>query len=178
MVFGFKVAQLFATFGAQVAIVVIVGHYDSMFGIIAILNFGFSLLTLFMRGWDMVVKRGILRNSAKSDDCEAARRALSIDRASTPSATSDVNLELGPTPNFTENPLFQGQSVVPNNHRDAGDSDSLLISMQATILQQAQRVDQQEQRLQEQEAAMNQMKEAFEALTRPNHQRDEPQCST
>ena len=80
MVFGFKVAQLFATFGAQVAIVVIVGHYDSMFGIIAILNFGFSLLTLFMRGWDMVVKRGILRNPVESDDCEAARSAFGIDR--------------------------------------------------------------------------------------------------
>ena len=83
MVFAFKTAQLLVTFHAQVSILVIVGHYDSTFGIIAILNIGFSLLTLFVRGWDMIVKRGILRNSAKSDDCEAARRALGVDRAST-----------------------------------------------------------------------------------------------
>ena len=38
MVFGFKAAQLLVTFGAQVAILIIVGHYDSTFGVIAILN--------------------------------------------------------------------------------------------------------------------------------------------
>ena len=31
MVFGFKVAPLLVTFGAQVAILVMVGHYDNTF---------------------------------------------------------------------------------------------------------------------------------------------------
>ena len=72
----------------------------------------------------MIVKRGILRNSAKSDDCDAARRALGIDRASTSSVNGNTRLELGTI--YTENPLHEGQSVVPNSRHDAGDTDSLL----------------------------------------------------
>ena len=154
MVFGFKAAQLLVTFGAQVAILIIVGHYDSTFGIIAILNIIFSLITLSMRGWDMVVKRGILRNSAKSDDCEAARRALGIDHASTSSVTDNTRLELGTI--YTENPLLEGQSVLPNSRHDAGDTDSFLIRR---VELQEQRVQQQEQRVQEQEQRAQQQEQ-------------------
>ena len=165
MVFGFKAAQLLVTFGAQVAILIIVDHYDSTFGIIAILNIIFSLITLFMRGWDMVVKRGILRNSAKSDDCEAARRALGIDHASTSSVTDNTRLELGTI--YTENPLLEGQSVLPNSRHDAGDTDSLLT----------RRVEQQEQRVQEQEQTIHEYSrrtEALEALIRQHLTQAEP----
>ena len=164
MVFGFKAAQLLVTFGAQVAILIIVGHYDSTFGIIAILNIIFSLITLFMRGWDMVVKRGILRNSAKSDDCEAARRALSIDHASSSSMTDNTRLELGTM--YTENPLHEGQSVLPNSRHDAGDTDSFLTRR---VELQEQRVQEQEQRAQQQEQTINECSrrtEALEALIR------------
>ena len=71
------------------AILVIVGHYDNTFGILAILNITFSLLTLFFRGWDMAVKNGVLRNTAKSDDCDAARQAAGTERAPSPSAVVD-----------------------------------------------------------------------------------------
>ena len=159
MVFGFKVAQLFVTFGAQVAILVIVGHYDNTFGILAILNITFSLLTLFFRGWDMAVKHGVLRNTAKSDDCDAARQAAGTERAPSPSAVVDSNVELGTL--YTENPLH-GQLMVPNNHLDVGDSDTLLTSIQVTVQEQKQRVDQYE-------IVVNQRFQALEALARLNH---------
>ena len=41
MVFVFKAGQLLVIFGAQVAIMVVVDHYNSTFGIIAILNIAF-----------------------------------------------------------------------------------------------------------------------------------------
>ena len=157
MVFGFKAAQLFVTFGAQVAILVIVGHYDNTFGILAILNITFSLRTLFFRGWDMAVKHGVLRNTAKSDDCDAARQAAGTERAPSPSAVVDNNVELGTL--YTENPLHGGQAVVPNSHVDAGDSDTLLASMQA-------KVEEQVQRAQQQDTTMGQMRDALEVLTR------------
>ena len=168
MVFGFKAAQLLVTFGAQVAILTIVGHYDSTFGIIAILNIIFSLITLFMRGWDMVVKRGILRNSAKSDDCEAARRASSIDRASTSPVTDNTRLELGTI--YTENPLHEGQSVVPNSRHDAGDTDSFL-TRRAEL--QEQRVQQQEQRVQEQEQRAQQQEQRVQEQERKAQQQEQ-----
>ena len=74
---------------------------------------------------------------------------------------------------YTENPLHGGQSVVPNSHVDAGDSDTLLSSLQATVQEQVQRADQQEERAQEQaqivrqqQIVVSQMRDALEALTR------------
>jgi hypothetical protein len=128
------------------------------------LNITFSLLTLFFRGWDMAVKHGVLRNTAKSDDCDAARQAAGIERAPSPSAVVDSNVELGTV--YTENPLHGGQSVVPNSHVDAGDSDTLLASMQATVEEQVRRAEQQEGRTQQQDIAMGLIRDALEVLTR------------
>ena len=79
-------------------------------------------------------------------------------------------MELGTV--YTENPLH-GQLTVPNNHLDAGDSDTLLTSIQATVQEQKQRVDQQEERSQEQaqivrqqQIVVRQIRDALEALTR------------
>ena len=113
----------------------------------------------------MIVKRGILRNSAKSDDCDAARRALGIDRASNSSVTDNTRLELGTI--YTENPLHEGQSVVPNSRHDAGDTDSLLTRR---IEQQEQRAQQQEQRVQQHEQTINEYSRRTEALEALIHQ--------
>ena len=119
----------------------------------------------------MIVKRGILRNSAKSDDCDAARRALGIDHASTSSVTDNTRLELGTI--YTENPLLEGQSVLPNSRHDAGDTDSLLTrrveQQEQRVQEQEQRAQEQEQRAQQQEQTINEYSrrtEALEALIR------------
>ena len=52
-------------------------------------------------------------------DCDAARQAAGTERAPSPSAVVDSNVELGTV--YTENPLH-GQLMVPNNHLDVGDS--------------------------------------------------------
>ena len=121
----------------------------------------------------MIVKRGILRNSAKSDDCDAARRALGIDHASTSSVTDNTRLELGTI--YTENPLHEGQSVVPNSRHDAGDTDSLLTrrveqqeqraqEQEKRAQEQEQRVQEQEQRALQQEQTINEYSRRIEAL--------------
>ncbi len=94
-----------------------------------------------MRDWDMILKRGILRNSAMSDDCEAAMRALGTERASTPSATSDIHLEFGLVLIYTEIPLLQGELVVPSSCHDVGDTDSLLTLVRAGLMEQTRRVE-------------------------------------
>ena len=79
--------------------------------------------------------------------------ALSIDRASTSPVTDNTRLELGTI--YTENPLHEGQSVVPNSRHDVGDTDSLLTrrveQQEQRVLEQEQRAQQREQRVQEQE---------------------------
>ena len=78
-------------------------------------------------------------------------------------------MELGTV--YTENPLHGGQSVVPNSHVDAGDSDTLLASMQATVEEQVRRVDKHEERAEQIESLVIR----FEALERQVHQQSEQQ---
>ena len=75
-------------------------------------------------------------------------------------------VELGTV--YTENPLLGGQSVVANSHVDAGDSDTLLSSLQATVQEQGRRAEQYE-------IVVNQRIEALEALSRVSHPLDEGQ---
>ena len=75
--------------------------------------------------------------------------------------TDNDSVELGTI--YTENPLLEGQSVVPNSRHDAGDTDSLLtrrIDLQEQrVQQQEQRVQEQEQRVQEQEQRAQQQEQ-------------------
>ena len=152
MVFGFKFTQLLVTFGGQVCILLAQkGHYNSTFGAIAILNVAFTSLTLAMKGFEMVVKRGILKGSTMSDDCEAARKASGIEGESSNSITNKIDesaIELGSI--YGENPMHAPSTIermsasAANTSTTAEDTSSLLVSIQATMQEQTRRLDKQD----------------------------------
>ena len=96
LTYGFKACQLLVTFVGQVMILAMVSHYNSTFGIVAILNIVFTLFTFLMKSFEMIVKWGILRGSPMSDDCEAAQKAARIkDSAAAAAEAEDAERRAG-----------------------------------------------------------------------------------
>ena len=119
----------------------------------------------------MTVKRGILTNTTMSTDCEAAKKAAGVQQHSFEPSVANGGLELGEA--FTENPLFKGCKTLPNESLGAGDADTLLTSIQATIQEYEQRAQEQEERAQLQERLLREQQESIQSLERrinENHQ--------
>jgi hypothetical protein len=125
-VYVFEVLQLVITLAAQIGITVLTQGDGGTAGILVIMNVVFSVITLFLKGCDMVLKWGLLRGASKNEDCEAAqearKRVVQLERSveeagfSIDSVYSDARQHI-----YASNPMLQLVNVTASARPSQGD---------------------------------------------------------